>query len=390
MSLSIAEQLDAIFNIPKDGSNIKEENDESQENSYADAITEGSGEAFETKATKLRSTISKDAPPVDVEYINKEDPDGEKKEKIEQVSGEVAKQSTDKFEKILTQSVRSEKSVSVEVLPMVQKSSIDNKVVELEENDADENTSGSPVNLNSHTNHTQIEDVNGWLLIPPTPMYSNFYAQKSILITNITRTGKQLPIDQLIQELKSSYVNTTVELSDLQGMYEKLSQIQNFLDRVVQIKILATSQCSALKRAVELLRGVLAKVCYEKPAARQDGVNYDHMRDIEMYACHIESLEQSAKDVYHNLLEAKEILSRKISVAIELFKQQHMTDNVEKNMNVLPSNVKSAIQKAEKVDTQVRVNEEGFDKLEVQEIVKNVVPKNTETKKKTGQIDWLD
>jgi hypothetical protein len=138
------------------------------------------------------------------------------------------------------------------------------------------------------------------------------------------------------------------------------------------------------------LRGVLAKVCYEKPAARQDGVNYDHMRDIEMYACRVESLEQAAKDVYHNLLEAKEILSRKISVAIELFKQQHMSDNFEKNVSALPSNVKSAIQNAEKADTRVSKNEDGFDRLEVQEVVKNNTVKSNEVKKKSGQIDWLD
>lgn len=387
MSNSIAEQLDAIFNIPKDGSNIKEENDESQENSYADAITEGTNEAFDAKAAKLKSNISKDAPPVEVEYINKEESDGEKKEKIEQIE---EKSKADKFKEILTQSVRSEKSVSVEILPMVQKPSSDNKNVEVEENDADEDTSRTSVSSSQSTTYAYKEDTNGWLLQPPTPMYAYFYAQKAVLISNITRNGQMLPCEQLLQELKSSYVNTTVELTDLQGMYDKLSQIQNFLDRVVQIKILATSQCSALKRAVELLRGVLAKVCYEKPAARQDGVNYDHMRDIEMYACHIESLEHSAKDVYNNLLEAKEILSRKISVAIELFKQQHMTDHVEKTMNVLPSNVKSAIQNAEKTDMNVVRNEDGFDKLEVQEVIKNVNTQNVQNKKKTGQIDWLD
>lgn len=388
MSISIADQLDAIFNIPKDGSNIREENDESQENSYADAITEGTNEAFDAKAGKLKATISKDAPPVDVVYVNKEVPDGEKKEKVEQVAEKQQRSKQDEFKEILTQSLRPQESIGMEVLPMVQKSTTDHKNVEMEENDGDENTSGSAVSAQQFASNK--EDGNGWLLNAPTPMYNYFYAQKANLITNITRTGQQLPIDQLMNELKTSYVNITVEMTDLHGMYDKLSKIQNFLDRVVQIKIQATSQCSALRRAVELLRGVLAKVCYEKPAARQDGVNYDHMRDIEMYACRVESLEQAAKDVYHNLLEAKEILSRKISVAIELFKQQHMSDNFEKNVSALPSNVKSAIQNAEKADTRVSKNEDGFDRLEVQEVVKNNTVKSCEVKKKSGQIDWFD
>jgi hypothetical protein len=38
MKTSIIDQLDSIFNIPKDGSNIKDEADESQETSYAEVI----------------------------------------------------------------------------------------------------------------------------------------------------------------------------------------------------------------------------------------------------------------------------------------------------------------------------------------------------------------
>jgi hypothetical protein len=396
MRISIADQLDSIFDIPKDGSNIKEEADESQETSYAAVINDKEVETFEQKASKLHKALAKDAPPHNVEYISKEDSNGKEQQtqqaqKIEPQKA-AASRSEASFEKILTQAIRPNEPVSVEVLPVVQKQTVDNQTADVCEDDGDENTQRSSVSeeVSQLEVANQKPDNQGWLLTSPSPMYNHFYTQKGMLIMSITRTGSQLPIDQMLAELKSSYVNTNVELSDLQGMYDKLTQIQNYLDRVVQIKILATGQCSATKRGVELLRGVLAKVCYEKPAARQDGVNYDHMRDLEMYACRVESLEQSAKDVYHNLLEAKEILSRKISVAIELFKQQHMSDNIEKTYNNLPGNVKSAIQTAERVENKSVTQKDGFDKLEIQEVVQNKIKIEKTPMKKSGQTDWFD
>lgn len=391
MKISITDQLDSIFDIPKDGSNIKEEDDESQETSYAEAITELNVQSFDEKAKKVQATIKTDAPLDEVEYIHKEGGDvREQSTQTQKVESQKDNKERDEksLEKILTDAIRPDKRTVTEILPMVQKPSSNNKVADIREDDDNENSQRTDVNV-SEFNDSKPDD-HGWLLQSTSPMFNHFYAQKTSLIMNITRTGAQLPIDQMLAELRSSYVNTSVEMTDLQGMYTKLTQIQNHLDRVVQIKISATSQCSATKRAVELLRGVLAKVCYEKPAARQDGVNYDHMRDIEMYACRVESLEQSAKDVYHNLLEAKEILSRKISVAIELFKQQHLSDNIEKTAHDLPTHVKQAIKAVEKVETKNVTHNDGFDQLEVQEVVQNKGKVEKMPIKKSGQIDWFD
>lgn len=385
MKISLEEQLDSIFNIPKDGSNIKEEDDESQETSYAEVINNKDTESFINKAQKIKDVLAKDAPPIDVEYIEKEDSHVVEQRKSAEVEKKKEKKSDEtSFEKILTNSVRTDMPISQEVQSVVQEQTAHNKNTDVCEDDTDENEERTSVNSDVIQNKP---DAHGWLLLSPSPMFNHFYAQKAFLVQNITKTGEQLQIDKLLEELKISYVNTTVEMSDLHGMYDKLSQIQNYLDRVVQIKILATSQCAASKRGVELLRGVLAKVCYEKPAARQDGVNYDHMRDIELYACQLEGLEQCAKDVYHNLLEAKEILSRKISVAIELFKQQHLTDNLDKSV---PAAMKNAVQNLDKSTMRDDLQNRGFDRLDVQEAVKVVTVKEKQPIKKSGETSWFD
>jgi len=399
MSLPINDQLDAIFGIPKDGSNIKEEEDSGQETSYAEVIVADEKVDFEVKAKKISDQLAKDEPQISMITAKKEEISNVKIEptRVEPGSTRI-EQKGNSFEKILTESIRPKNTISKEVQPVVQQQAINYKDTESEEeeketvpvSDAVRNTpSVSPI-------FDHKADADGWFLNPPSPMFNHFYSEKSNFIRIITKGCKPLDFNKLTSELISSTVSTNVELSDLPGMAEKLTRIQDFLDRVVQIKIQATSQCASSKRGVELLRGVLAKVSYEKPAARQDGVIYDHMRDIEMYASSLESLEQNAKDVYHNLLEAKEILSRKISISIELVKEQNKLDILEKTFNNLPENAKTeSLKKIISTPTETpivsRLANEGYDRLEVQEaVVKSQITTDKKSNKKSGSMSWLD
>lgn len=393
MTLPIQDQLDAIFAIPKDGSNIKEEADDSQETSYAEVIVADEKVAFAQKAQKVNEQLAKDAPPVNVVYASKATEEKVNAQSQPQpaptpvaATPTPAAAPKDEFEKILTQSIRPEFAVTEEVQPVVsQPSNVDNDSESVEEEKASVQNGD---HITTPVLYDQKPDSDGWCLTAPSPMFNRFYEEKSSFIRHITKNGRPIDIDKLTTELTSSTVSTNVELTDMRGMADKLTRIQDLLDRVVHIKIQATSQCAAAKRGVELLRGVLAKVTYEKPAARQDGVIYDHMKDIEMYASRLESLEQNAKDVYHNLLEAKEILSRKISIALELVKEQNRTDGLENKFNSLPENAKKAVVQAS--STPGRLANEGYDKLEVQEAVKTAASKPKDTPKKSGQLSWLD
>ena len=111
MTLPIQDQLDAIFAIPKDGSNIKEEADDSQETSYAEVIVADEKVAFEQKAQKVKEQLAKDAPPVNVVYASKTE---EKVNVQSQPASPVPVPAAptpapkDEFEKILSQSIRPE------------------------------------------------------------------------------------------------------------------------------------------------------------------------------------------------------------------------------------------------------------------------------------------
>jgi len=387
MTLPIQDQLDEIFAIPKDGSNIREESDDSQETSYAEVIVADEKTTFEQKAKKVNDELAKDAPPVSVKYALK----SEEKANVQQeqvpipVQSEQPSASKDEFEKILSQSIRPGFAVPQEVQPVVSKqNNVDTDTESVEEEKISVQNGN---NVSSHILYDHKPDSDGWCLTAPSPMFVRFYEEKAFIVNTITKAGR-VDIDKLTAELIASKVSTNVELVDMRGMAEKLTRIQDFLDRVVHIKVQATSQCFPAKRGVELLRGVLAKVVYEKPAARQDGVIYDHLKDLEIYASRLEALEQSAKDVYHNLLEAKEILSRKISIALELVKEQNRADGLESKFNNLPENAKKAAVQASSATS--RLANEGYDRLEVQEAVKSTTTKAENAPKKSGEFPWLE
>lgn len=127
---SINEQLlDDIFGIPKDGSNIREEDDESQETSYAEVIKTGGAEGFEQKSKKLNEVLAKDAPPIEVTYVAKEQGNEAKakQEPVVQQPITITEPSKNSFEKILKQSVLPGKSVSEETKPVAQKQTTHNE-----------------------------------------------------------------------------------------------------------------------------------------------------------------------------------------------------------------------------------------------------------------------
>ncbi len=378
----IDSKLDEIFNVPKNGSNIKDESDESSEEShdvsYAEVSIVSDNLSFDDKAKVIKNKIKQDGISEDVEFIAKKEGDS-----YEPVSRAV-KQS-EPLEEILSKSLKSNDNNKTVVKETVLLVADEQKPVTkdaFKQEDA-KNADQDEINLTTPTEiYDEKPNSEGWTVTSPSPMYNQFYVQKLKLIHHITKTGKQLDFEKLNLELKKSTISVAIDLNDIVGMAEKLTSIQQFLDRVVQIKIQATSQCASARRGVELLRGVLANIQYEKPAARQDGLIYNHMKDIEIYATELESLEQNAKDVYHNLLEAKEILSRKISISLELKK----SDNLEKHYNSIPDNIKKEIIKSNAFIH----NKNEYDALQPHEIIKSKHKEDepAKTSRKTGLADW--
>jgi len=196
--------------------------------------------------------------------------------------------------------------------------------------------------------YTEIDET-GWLLKSPSRLYDIFYEKKKEAIYRYSN-GEQLDFEKYINELIHCSVDISSEVFDPDLVQKQMAAVQQFRERVKVIQIKCNNQYFFWKRSVESLRGCLARVQYEKPIIKQDGLIHEHMRDIEWYFCQLESLHNSSNQVMKTLDGAYDCLSRKVSISMELkpIERYQRTDREGKdNYDTLPNNASAQIKKKE-------------------------------------------
>jgi len=154
-----------------------------------------------------------------------------------------------------------------------------------------------------------------WNIESPSELYDEFYRIKADKI-NTFSGGEQLDFARLYQDLYSTSVDTSTEILDKDILMEKLDLVVQGINRVAMIQVQVNQQQFVWKRFVELLRGALARVQYLKPVLKQDGLQLEHMGDVEFYSERLNALKDSAHDCMKNLERAFEAVSRKVSVML--------------------------------------------------------------------------
>lgn len=424
MSKPIPQELDDIFNIiPRDGSNIKTE-DESQETAYASAITGNSSVSFEEKASVVAKKLaSVSGPQTEVEYVAQ--PPKNEQPKVEQPKIEPPKAESPKIE--VSEPVKSTISTSKEgsshdpkpqssherilAEALSGKSDLGNSHREVEakptvhsvDADDDEDDKDEPEVRPEHERDsgsiepttTQVtvvtESEDGWLFESTAPKYNQFYAEKVWMIPRLLRGGK-IPFEQYRKELSEAYVDTKVEMYDHERISEKMTEIRQWQTRVLNIRGHVLAQYHSWKRAVELFHGVLARAEYAKPAICQQGVVYNHMRDMEMYLADLEYLYDFTKEIMANLASHFESLSRQVTLSMPL-KSVERTDIPQSiplpppvNLPTTPKPVqkKSDLTGFDRLEN--GVNQEDFTTQKSKNISTSSAPSNAQKK----PLDWDD
>lgn len=147
--------------------------------------------------------------------------------------------------------------------------------------------------------------------------YDNFYEEKAYAVRDIISNGGPIPFRQYTKEL----INSSVDMSDAYSfdkeiVYQKMNEVRRHRDRVQEMAIHCNSQSFPCSRYVDLFHGVLARVEYEKPVVKQDGLVYEHMKDLEIYNAKLESLTKSTDQVLKTLMLAFDLLSRQLTIII--------------------------------------------------------------------------
>ena len=333
MGKTVQHDLDDIFNIPRDGSNVKNE-DDSQEGAYAAVLNSNSTAPFSDKAEVLAQKIAPAVAPQDqIEYVSQppkveQKPNVASAPKIETVvplpegsKNDQRQQSSP--ERILSEAIPGKDNErrpnpQVEVKPIAHTADgdgADDGEDEPEVRTEHECDSGSDQSATG--TQIAVENEDGWLLESPAPKYNQFYAEKKWILPRILRGGK-IPVDKFRKELSEAYVDTKVEMYDYELISQKMTEIRNWQTRVLQMRGHVLVQFYNWKRTVELFHGVLARAEYAKPAICQQGVIYNHMRDMEMYLADLQYLHDFTKELGANLVSQFESMSRQVTLSMPL------------------------------------------------------------------------
>lgn len=407
--------LGEIFGIPKNKSSLQNEensdstSEESQEGAYAEVLENNSGQTYNEKASTLNKKIATNNSTPEVEYTDQPPAniieDVEKKEIKSDIPkpthGENENEGAEEFDQILRASIQpkhsepvkdkqvdAEKGIKMDATPSKTSHESERNVRDQPEHGRsnDETEEGEVKHFPAIISKmTKFE----WLLDSPGSMYKDLYESK-VGCKAIFLSGGEIDFDVANNELLKACVDIShVTVDDRETIASKMKEVQQWRDRIIEVKKHVSSQYYALKSALRLLRGKLSRIHYEKPAdPKQEGVNFDHLRDFEIYFARLEALLENCKDVTNNLNNCFETLSR-IATLSNLASQSKLLSSYDHHLNQMgipQSQIRSEMQE---IKNSMPKHMSGFDSLEEESVKDESVGNNTPMKK-SALTDWTN
>tara|TARA_Y100000310_G_scaffold336374_1_gene420709 strand:- start:3812 stop:4849 length:1038 start_codon:yes stop_codon:yes gene_type:complete len=183
-----------------------------------------------------------------------------------------------------------------------------------------------------------------WLLAHSDKKYDAFYREKKSMLEQLLGE-EEIPYHKWMEELVNSSIDmSTTQIYDLTEIQNKMIQVQKLRDRVQEIALQSNGQFFLWERTVEMFHGLLARTEYEKPVIRQEGLIYEHMRDMELYFAQLKAIHRSADQVLKTLEVAYETFSRQVTIAMqnrESVERYQKTKREEKDFDQLPVGAES-------------------------------------------------
>lgn len=163
-----------------------------------------------------------------------------------------------------------------------------------------------------------------WVTTPPSPKYQRFYEAKRDALVGSLLKGGELPFDQYYSELENANVDVTVgEQFNAELVCTKMSECQKHRERIKQIQLRVNRQFFQWERHMDLFEGLLSRIEYER--GKQEGVKYEHMYDMESYFGELKSLHKSIDNVMRVLDAAFECLSRQVTITMPIKESERYT-----------------------------------------------------------------
>lgn len=297
--------LNDIFGIPQDGSHLDDDSGSTDDVAFGDLVNSNASKSFEDQISNLKKDIKSNK--VDKEDLhNKNNINTIGGNRNELQNKENGKSAYKNDEAAFTQISRADIEVS-------------SKPNESMGDSVHTGQSIIPALLDTKIVKEKSEKVSisEWNTSTNDLTFISFYEMKKDALSGWLLPGGEVNFDKTQHELLSARVDlSSIEFGDLHSMFDSLKNIQHWKDRVTEISLRVNAQYYSWKRAVELFRGTLARMHYEKPAEKQDGVVMEHMGDMIRYFSQIESLHANVDAVTRNLDNAFDCISRQITVSM--------------------------------------------------------------------------
>jgi hypothetical protein len=319
--------LDDIFGIPQDGSHLDDDSGSTDDVAFGNVVAQSGNKTFEdqvkilikdtNEVAKSEDEIIKDSKIKKDKKESGGNGDELQNEKINQ-SAQANGQDTSSVHSAANNQVLAESTKllgdELHARGRVHKSEVDNSI--------QSNASQAQV----------IIKITGWNTSTKDLLFISFYEMKKDALSGWLLPGGEINFINTQEELVHARVDlSTIEFGDLHAMFDALKGVQHWKDRVTEISLRVNAQYYSWKRAIDLFRGTLARMHYEKPAEKQDGVVMEHMGDMIRYFSQLESLHANVDAVVRNLDNAFDCISRQITVSLP---QGHKdSDTVEKRVS---------------------------------------------------------
>ena len=387
---SAKEELADIYDsiIPKDGSNIVED-DEEDNNGYTFAQS-GIGVTFDERAAEVQAQLQK-APPVIAIPYTPPAPEPIKPKVVEPVAGPLLakpveaprKQPTVDVEELLSDTIvkpvvapkvvepeisfgsegseSSHESVEEESCEEVKSEEkvVDKSGVEVatgSTKDSGANTvDDSTITGLGGIDATEDEEESFWQLKAPSVASESFYRDKKRRLAKML-IGGELPFSRFDTELREAFIDMPEGEFNPEEILETMREVQTHKNRVEKIRLDALNQYFVWKRTIEIYRGLAAKLEGAKGAA-VDGAAGKHLMDFEFYWSKLQALVEKTEGIRKNLDAAYENLSRQVSLCMPNQAMERIERPYEqKRANSFSSTPSNSASES---------NLSGFDKLEV-------------------------
>lgn len=325
--------LDSIFDIPVDGSHLDDESGSTDDVAFGSVVNQaGSAKEFKDQINSLTSDmniVSKDENLIkeELKVKNTKSNNGGNENVIQNKKDTVSVHKDD-------DNASAKQRSSIEEVSSKSNGGLDGKLhnsdipSKAKVDDEIEKTSVQEVIFYDNLSN----DFKKWKLEDKDLAFIHFYSLKKNALSSWLLPGKEIDFDFINEELIDAKVDlSSISFGDYEAMFDALKHIQHWKDVVTEISLKVNSQYYTWKRAVDLFRGCLARIHYEKPSEKQEGVVMYHMGDMIMYFSKLEAVHSSVDAVSKNLDNAFDCISRQVTICLP--NPSKDSDLVEKKTN---------------------------------------------------------